>query len=311
LCPVCGQVFPSYDNLAKHMAKHLPTETIRSGDNKIHYCKVCNRSFSRSDMLTRHMRLHTGLKPYECGDCGQVFSRSDHLNTHKRTHTGEKPYRCPQCPYAACRRDMITRHMRTHNKRSAKRGKYLSVPERESHELRKSSLSSTDTTSSQDLSNRTFSVSSGDSFDLESGTNSTSRLKSRSLASMDSTEMELTMTKSKLWSSPSAESGVFEQDPQPRTKVNKGPGISQSRSFENRYESGKKFLSAQHFRQIRNLSSTSFESFESHDDTLSHTDSIAEDASEIMEDKTHTLPITPESLEKCSLVEKTEHSSTC
>lgn len=168
LCPVCTQVFPSYDNLAKHMAKHLPTETVRQGDNnKVHYCKVCNRSFSRSDMLTRHMRLHTGLKPYECTDCGQVFSRSDHLNTHKRTHTGEKPYRCPQCPYAACRRDMITRHMRTHAKRSAKRGKYLSVPDRDS-DVRKSSVSSTDTTESHEHSMRTFSASSADSLELDS-----------------------------------------------------------------------------------------------------------------------------------------------
>ncbi|RUS83266.1 hypothetical protein EGW08_008989 [Elysia chlorotica] len=141
-CVVCGQAFPSNDNLAKHMAKHLPTETIRSGpdNSKVHYCKICDRSFSRSDMLTRHMRLHTGLKPYECIDCGQVFSRSDHLNTHKRTHTGEKPYRCPHCPYAACRRDMITRHMRTHStgKRSAshahqgKRGRFLSMPDDDS-----------------------------------------------------------------------------------------------------------------------------------------------------------------------------------
>ncbi|XP_041374869.1 uncharacterized protein LOC121387737 [Gigantopelta aegis] len=164
LCPICGQAFPSYDNLAKHMAKHLPTETVRAADNnKIHYCKVCNRSFSRSDMLTRHMRLHTGLKPYECADCGQVFSRSDHLNTHKRTHTGEKPYRCPQCPYAACRRDMITRHMRTHNKRTSKRGRYLAVPDAESSEVRKSSVSSTETTDSQ----RTCSISSVESLDSD------------------------------------------------------------------------------------------------------------------------------------------------
>ncbi|KAH9498557.1 hypothetical protein Btru_007356 [Bulinus truncatus] len=168
-CPVCGQVFPSNDNLAKHMAKHLPTETIRSADNnKIHYCKVCDRSFSRSDMLTRHMRLHTGLKPYECMDCGQVFSRSDHLNTHKRTHTGEKPYRCPQCPYAACRRDMITRHMRTHSKRTPKRGRYLSVPD-DGSDARKSSLSSTEASESQEhLVNLTCSsMSSIESLDLE------------------------------------------------------------------------------------------------------------------------------------------------
>lgn len=187
LCPVCGQVFPTNDNLAKHMAKHLPTETARAElASKVHYCKVCNRSFSRSDMLTRHMRLHTGLKPYECVDCGQVFSRSDHLNTHRRTHTGEKPYRCPHCPYAACRRDMITRHMRTHAKRSSRRARYLSVPDNdgggggggtggegrgESHKP-SGSLSSTETTDSQEYlttasSGHTCSVSSVDSVDCD------------------------------------------------------------------------------------------------------------------------------------------------
>ncbi|XP_064646757.1 zinc finger protein 232-like [Lineus longissimus] len=178
-CPICSQVFPSYDNLAKHMAKHLPTETVRSPDNsKIHYCKVCNRAFSRSDMLTRHMRLHTGLKPYECKICGQVFSRSDHLNTHQRTHTGEKPYKCPQCPYAACRRDMITRHMRIHMKRWSKRSPFSSTSSddsarpwsssesAESHSDRHLSASSMES-SELDPSPRTCSMSSNEGVELE------------------------------------------------------------------------------------------------------------------------------------------------
>ena len=300
LCPVCGQVFPSYDNLAKHMAKHLPTETVRSGDNKIHYCKVCNRSFSRSDMLTRHMRLHTGLKPYECSDCGQVFSRSDHLNTHKRTHTGEKPYRCPQCPYAACRRDMITRHMRTHNKRSAKRGKYLNVPDRDSHDARKGgSVSSTDTTSSQELP-RQFSASSGESLDLDpTMTKNALKLKSKSFASMDSSAMEYTPSRSPLWTTHSTESGSFDDS---GSGKGKGQLIQQSRSFDSRFD-GKKYLTAQHFRQIRNMHSGSFESFDSHDDILSRTDSVAEDISEISTIEDH---IEPESMAKCSIVERTD-----
>ncbi|VDI46884.1 Hypothetical predicted protein [Mytilus galloprovincialis] len=55
-CPVCKQVFFSYDSLAKHMVKHLGTETVPHGDNnnKGHYCSVCNRR----DMITRHMRTH-------------------------------------------------------------------------------------------------------------------------------------------------------------------------------------------------------------------------------------------------------------
>ena len=150
LCPVCGQMFPSYNYLANHMVNHLPSEVVTKGPgegNKVHLCKVCNRSFSRSDMLTRHMRLHTGLRPYECRMCGQVFSRSDHLHTHLRTHTGEKPYRCPQCPYAAPRRDMITRHMRIHTKHFSRRGR------------RSSSTGSADTLQSSSFS----SLESGDS----------------------------------------------------------------------------------------------------------------------------------------------------
>lgn len=290
LCPVCGQVFPSYDNLAKHMAKHLPTETIRSGDNnKIHYCKVCNRSFSRSDMLTRHMRLHTGLKPYECDACGQVFSRSDHLNTHRRTHTGEKPYRCPQCSYAACRRDMITRHMRTHTKRGAKRGKFLSVPERDASEIRKSSVSSTDTTSSQEMSSRTFSASSGDSLDLESNTSvSVSASKSaHSLMSMDSAEMDVIPGKTRNWSTASTESAVFEEQGK----------VPRSSSLDSKFVS-----SSQMFRQTRNWSTTSYESVES-EDIVSRTDSIAEDTIFETESVNNNspLPIEQESFEKCSI----------
>ncbi|XP_067686097.1 early growth response protein 1-like [Haliotis asinina] len=248
LCPVCGQVFPSYDNLAKHMAKHLPTETVRAADNnKIHYCKVCNRSFSRSDMLTRHMRLHTGLKPYECTDCGQVFSRSDHLNTHKRTHTGEKPYRCPQCPYAACRRDMITRHMRTHNKRpSRKGGRFLAVPELETNEVRKSSVSSTDTTDST----RTCSVSSVDS--LESDTSH------RKYASPEGAQTDKDVTQTLQWACGRKEAPDFEEIDQNTLSV---PTES---SFD-------PFMG---YRKARNWSSTSYESIDSED---SRRDSVADD----------------------------------
>lgn len=295
LCPVCGQVFPSYDNLAKHMAKHLPTETIRSGDNnKIHYCKVCNRSFSRSDMLTRHMRLHTGLKPYECEACGQVFSRSDHLNTHRRTHTGEKPYRCPQCSYAACRRDMITRHMRTHTKRGAKRGKFLSVPEREASELRKSSVSSTDTTSSQEMLSRTFSASSGDSLDLESNTSAsasasvTASKSGHSLMSMDSGDMDVVPSKTRNWSTASTESAVFEEHGK----------ITHSSSADGKFVS-----STQMFRQTRNWSTVSYDSVES-EDIVSRTDSLAEDTifeNEPINNNNSPLPIEQESFQKCSI----------
>ena len=250
LCPVCGQVFPTNDNLAKHMTKHLPSETVRSGDNnKVHYCKVCNRSFSRSDMLTRHMRLHTGLKPYECMDCGQVFSRSDHLNTHRRTHTGEKPYRCPHCPYAACRRDMITRHMRTHSKRTSRRARYLSVPDDSDTHKASGSISSTDTIDSQECSTggHTCSVSSVDSVESES---IHSPHPSYLGASVDS---------------------LLSPDPD---RLSTGPHSSPSsrKCSEDLEEEGKTGVSDydrfMHYRKVRNWSTTSLESVDSEEALL-------------------------------------------
>ena len=302
LCPVCGQVFPSYDNLAKHMAKHLPTETIRQGDNnKIHFCKVCNRSFSRSDMLTRHMRLHTGLKPYECSDCGQVFSRSDHLNTHKRTHTGEKPYKCPQCPYAACRRDMITRHLRTHQKKSSKR-KYLSVPEG-SCDLRKGSASSTDTTDSTELLSRTYSQSSLDSLDVDSAS------RQGSFNRGDSSEKNLPISRgdsgvsrgdSTLSRGDSTDSTVFTEDIISE-RVYKVPTIRRETSIDPKYG----------YRKHKQWSSASFESLELDDGASSFRgDSFAEEtifeeeqmnSKKTISESTEGTVIDEEGMEKCSI----------
>ena len=41
-CPVCKQLFPSYNYLANHMVNHLPSETVIKGpgENKLHLCKV-------------------------------------------------------------------------------------------------------------------------------------------------------------------------------------------------------------------------------------------------------------------------------
>lgn len=200
VCPVCGQMFPSFNYLANHMVNHLPSETVTKGPgegNKIHICKVCNKSFSRSDMLTRHMRLHTGLRPYECRICGQVFSRSDHLHTHNRTHTGEKPYRCPHCPYAAPRRDMITRHMRIHQKQWPKRGR------------RSSSTGSSDTAPSSSFSSSQES-SSADSAEV-------ARRQSHSLSSMDS--LETSGCASGSGGAAAGGVGTLEHAPLPQTRV--------------------------------------------------------------------------------------------
>lgn len=279
LCPQCGQVFPSYDNLTKHRAKHLQSETMRSSDsNKVHYCKVCDRAFARSDMLTRHMRLHTGLKPYECRVCGQVFSRSDHLNTHQRTHTGEKPYRCPQCPYAACRRDMITRHMRIHLKKASKKSRFLSVPDGESNESRKSSISSTDTTDSTEQSVRTCSISSVESLESDTGNQRSS------VTSLDGSN------------DPEHCSGKV------RHRSTESVDLEDGRAHRVNSFFADPLLD---YRKSRNWSTTSYDSIES-EEPESRRDSTSEDMDREWSSSKAKSPVTPldmEKLQQCSITQ--------
>ena len=46
----------------------------------------CGKSFTRNEELTRHRRIHTGIRPYQCGSCPKRFGRKDHLNKHERIH---------------------------------------------------------------------------------------------------------------------------------------------------------------------------------------------------------------------------------
>ncbi|VDI46886.1 Hypothetical predicted protein [Mytilus galloprovincialis] len=195
----------------------------------------------------------------------------------RRTLSDSDAYICP-CPYAACRRDMITRHMRTHYKRSAKRGKFLSVPEREG-ELRKTSVSSTDTTDSQDVSGRTYSQSSVESVDYDStGSRSISRGDSGErmlfpLSRGDSGETDNRAARP--WSS--TESAVFE-DSSNDGRSAKLHSIQRTSAIHRDIPIQRDTLKDPFlgYRKMRNWSTTSFESVDS-EDCRSLKDSFAED----------------------------------
>ncbi|WP_407648028.1 C2H2-type zinc finger protein [Endozoicomonas gorgoniicola] len=103
ICDVCGKAFAESYNLTTHMRTHT--------DVKAYKCDLCEKSFTTSAGLTNHMRIHTGVRPYKCNVCGDTFKATSHLSRHKRIHTGEK-FRCSVCGSVYSRKDGLKKHMR-------------------------------------------------------------------------------------------------------------------------------------------------------------------------------------------------------
>ncbi|KAK7030767.1 hypothetical protein R3P38DRAFT_3394149 [Favolaschia claudopus] len=142
---LCGQRFPSLDELTKHLTDvHVGSgktsydcywgDCQRHGENgftskqklcrhlqshtgfRPFTCKVCNQNFSEAATLQQHMRRHTQEKPYSCDvpGCGKSFAIAGALTIHKRTHSGSKPFKCPSCDKAFSESSNLSKHMRIH-----------------------------------------------------------------------------------------------------------------------------------------------------------------------------------------------------
>lgn len=128
--------------------------------------------------------------------------------------------------------------------------------------MRKSSVSSTDTTDSQEHSGRTCSVSSVDSVESEGGNRKCSATTSEGFEA----EAQPLSSGNRLWSSASAESTDFEESPH----------FKQSSSAFYADSPGPFLEPTFTYRKPRNWSTTSFESIDS-EGSSSRRDSVADD----------------------------------
>ncbi|GBO07821.1 Zinc finger protein 26 [Araneus ventricosus] len=105
-CYACFKIFPTEDDVNRHMEEHI---MIRTFD-----CEVCKKRFKNQMLLEKHKCVSDGPRPFLCKVCGRRFLRIYHLEKHLAVHkrkkelssgvkniskgsSDEKPYECEKC----------------------------------------------------------------------------------------------------------------------------------------------------------------------------------------------------------------------
>ena len=134
LCPECGMVISSQENLKKHVeTRHYGEKQICSVCNKevlsiislkkhikaVHEkipCELCGQLNAKQSMLRHFQSKHISndQKKFKCDVCGKGFITRQYLNDHAHIHTGEKPYKCKYCEMCFASVGTHRMHERTH-----------------------------------------------------------------------------------------------------------------------------------------------------------------------------------------------------
>ena len=110
MCPICGNVFPTKNEVTKHMDTHINFTNDETNDKNAtsYQCAICNKKFFRLDHLKRHYETH--LVP--CPQCNETFSNQTQLENHlKSVHSHLK---CTICGKTYATLGNLNRHMKTH-----------------------------------------------------------------------------------------------------------------------------------------------------------------------------------------------------
>ncbi|XP_042142915.1 gastrula zinc finger protein XlCGF17.1-like [Ixodes scapularis] len=104
-CHVCGDEFPLFVSLVRHMRTHFTAKPYR--------CDVCLARFTVSN-LRDHMRTHTGERPFACGHCQKSFAQKSSLTKHLAVHTGAGVFTCNLCAQAFANKSALKEHVASH-----------------------------------------------------------------------------------------------------------------------------------------------------------------------------------------------------
>ncbi|VVD00739.1 unnamed protein product [Leptidea sinapis] len=110
-CNVCGLLFHSVKDLAKHNTESHPEQAT------VHQCMFCDRQTIGKDILKKHIRrVHKGklhLYKYKCVYCDHLFMHPRKLFGHFYTmHKQLEPYTCKICDKSFRVRKRFTLHVK-------------------------------------------------------------------------------------------------------------------------------------------------------------------------------------------------------
>lgn len=129
MCDICGILFESKENLAKHLPNHnkekkhkcdhCSADFIDSSSRKIHMrrhkpgnevlikCELCDSVFLNSNLKRHHLRRVHGVylatlkksdhRRHICDICKKSYKSATGLQCHYKIHTGERNLQCQYC----------------------------------------------------------------------------------------------------------------------------------------------------------------------------------------------------------------------
>lgn len=98
-------------------------------------CSVCGEMFATLAQLARHVQFHDRDRPFPCAVCGKRFLSRSHHDEHQRVHTGERPFPCDRCERSFTTHHNRKRHQMIHDKEEAYRCTVCGVLFCQDHQL--------------------------------------------------------------------------------------------------------------------------------------------------------------------------------
>ena len=125
LCPLCGEKFNYPHQLKTHM------EMVHEKEDTSVVCDYCGKLYPHKFKLKKHINMiHFDNKgPQTCKTCGKVFATTAGLYKHVKVHSVVKPFQCGLCNFRSLRPGNVKAHVKSVHKRDSPQDHVVKVAE--------------------------------------------------------------------------------------------------------------------------------------------------------------------------------------